>query len=89
MLWLAHRPQFGRRGALVTNGKNAQAIVALVDTAMASTGEQSAEAAVMLLDATLALALTRLGDGADEMVGWMAEYLVKQFSHVTGGAGHA
>lgn len=71
------------------NGKNAQHITALADAAMMSAGGKSAEAAVMLLDATLAIALTRLGGGTGEMVGYLAEYLVQQYNHVAGGAGHA
>jgi hypothetical protein len=71
------------------NGKSAQDIAALADAAMVSAKGRSAEAAVMLLDATLAIALTRLGNGASEMVGYLAEYLVQQYSHVAGGAGHA
>ena len=71
------------------NGKCAHAITALADAAMVSAKGRSAEAAVMLLDATLAIALTRLGGGAGEMVGYLAEYLVQQYHHVAGGAVNA
>ncbi|GAY19726.1 hypothetical protein SFOMI_0246 [Sphingobium fuliginis] len=43
----------------------------------------------MLLDAALAITLSHLGARADEMAGYLAEYLVQQCSHVTGGAGNA
>ncbi|KKW89421.1 hypothetical protein YP76_25435 [Sphingobium chungbukense] len=71
------------------NGKNAQHITSLADAAMVSACGRSAEAAILLLDAALAIALTMLGARADEMAGYLAEYLVQQCSHVTGGAGNA
>lgn len=69
--------------------KNAEAIVALADSAIASADGIGVQAAVMLIDAALVIALMRLGGhGVDEMAGHLAEYIVRQASHVAGGAGH-
>lgn len=73
----------------MSDAKNPQAIVDLADAAMVSACGRSAEAAVMLLDAALAITLTSLGGGANEMAGFLAEYLVQQVNHVVGGAGNA
>lgn len=73
----------------MTDAKNPQAVIDLADAAMVFAGGRSAEAAVMLLDAALAIALTSLGGGVNEMVGFLAEYLVQQANHVVGGAGNA
>lgn len=56
--------------------------------ALNEVGGADAEAAVLLLDAAIAITLARFGKGADEMAGYLAEYLVQQVSHVTGAAGH-
>lgn len=71
------------------NGKSAIAITDLAESALVNTKGNSAEAAVMLIDAALAIALTRFAGGVDQMAGYLAEYLVQQASHVAGGAGHA
>lgn len=71
------------------NGKSAIAITGLAESALANTKGNSAEAAVMLIDAALAIAPTRFAGGVDQMAGYLAEYLLQQASHVVGGAGHA
>ena len=43
----------------------------------------------MLIDAAVAIALTRFGKRADEIAGHLAAYIVQQVSHVTGEAGNA
>ncbi len=73
----------------MSDAKNPHAVVALADAAMASAGGLGAEAAVMLLDAAIAIALTKFGKRADEIAGHLAAYLVQQVSHVTGEAGNA
>ncbi|RYM11021.1 hypothetical protein [Sphingobium cupriresistens] len=77
----------------MSDAKNPQAIVNLADAAMVSACGRSAEAAVMLMDAALAIALKSFGvtpgAGASEMAGHLAEYLVKQVNHVVGDAGNA
>ena len=73
----------------MSDRKNAVAVVRLADAAMSETNGIAAEAAVMLLDATIAIALTRFGTRAEEMAGHLAAYLVQQVSHVTGEAGNA
>lgn len=73
----------------MSNPKDPEAIVSLADTAMSASQGIGAEAAVMLMDAAIAIALTRFGSSANEMAGYLAEYVVQQVAHVTGEAGHA
>lgn len=73
----------------MSNGKSAEAVVRLAEHAMTEAGGIGAEAAVMLMDAAIAIALTRFGKRADEIAGHLAAYIVQQVSHVTGEAGNA
>ena len=68
--------------------KRVEATLRLADAAMAETEGVGSEAAVLLIDAAAAIALTRFGKRADEMAGHLAAYIVQQVSHVTGAAGH-
>ena len=64
--------------------ERAEAVVSLADTAMMMSSASSSEAAVMLLDAAISIALTRFGTGASEIAGYLAEYVVQQVAYVTG-----
>ena len=71
------------------SSKNAGQIVDLAEQAMSASAGKASEAAVMLMDAAIAIALTRFGSRADEIAGHLAAYIVQQVSHVTGEAGNA
>ena len=73
----------------MTKETNVMALSVLMNEAMELAQGKASEAAVMLIDAAISIAVSTFGTSAREIAGDLAQYIVDQTVYATGGAGNA
>ena len=70
----------------MTNETHVMSLSVLMNEAMELADGKASNAAVLLIDAAISIAVSTLGSDAREMAGHLAEYIVDQTAFATGGA---
>lgn len=73
----------------MTKETNVMALSVLMNEAMELAQGKASEAAVMLIDAAISIAVSTLGASARDLSGDLAQYIVDQTIYATGGADNA
>jgi hypothetical protein len=76
---------------MISADKHASVVVLMAHDALEATGEQSAPASLLLIDAALTILVTRITDAAGrrEMAEMFGEYMLQQVDAVTQAGGAA